>query len=227
MRRNVRLLGYLYAIVALISLLAVGPHAWATPLQARHGQTVPTPTPRGQRSPTPLPTEPPASPAPQGTPTPGGTPAASLTAEVTPALALVMEVGREQAWPGVTLPYTLTLVNRGTAAAQQIVLTTDLPEGLEPGPLPVGSPAAWEGRTLRAQRATLAPAARWVVTFSAVVRSDAPPGQALLNRATVTAAGGYQASASVTVALPPAELPPTGGTVDASTSSAQVTDCGL
>ena len=215
MRGNARLLGYLCAILALIGLLAVGPQAWATPMQARHGQTVPTPTPRGQRSPTPPPTEPPAATQPPASPEP--TPAASPTTGATPALALVMEVSREQAWPSATLYYTLTLTNRGTAAAQQILLTGNLPQGLEPGPLPAGSPATWEGRTLRAQQAVLAPGARWVVAFTATVRPDALPGQVLLNRATATAAGGYQASASVTVALPPAELPPTGG----------IADCGL
>jgi uncharacterized repeat protein (TIGR01451 family) len=260
MWRNVRFWGYVCGVLVLAGLLLAGSHAWATPVQVRRNQTVPTPTPKGQPLPTlppltepPEATEPPettepsvsSTPAPS-TPAPGGTPfdfaqdtpAGQPTATAAPALVLIAAVNREQAWPGITLHYTLTLINRGTAPAEQVTLTDILPEGLELTPLPAGSPAVWDGRTLRAEIATLPTRGRLIVVFSAVVRADAAPGQVLVNQATATAVGdpsaalrtgpstelrtgpsaalraGLQVDARVAVALPPAELPPTGDISD-------------
>jgi len=220
MKRRTRWIGYLLAIFLLIGLSGVSPHAWATPEQTRPQQTVPTPTPKGAR-PTGQPTARPTARPPEATTEPAATePAAPATPGVAtsiatstpaPELAMVKEVGQEQIWPGATVHYTVTLTNRGRGSAQEIVLTDTLPQGLEPGTVSPASGATWDGRTLRGRLASLPAGGTWVIGFTAIVRADVAPGAVLVNQAQIAAAGGRSASRSAVVALPPAELPPTGG----------------
>ncbi|PKO23487.1 MAG: hypothetical protein CVU38_03810 [Chloroflexi bacterium HGW-Chloroflexi-1] len=151
-----------------------------------------------------------AATAPAATATPGAvTPGA--TGAPAPELTLVKEVDREQIWPGAEVHYTVTLTNRGRGNAQDVVLTDSLPQGLEPGIVAPASGATWDGRTLRGRLARLPSGGTWVIGFTAIVRTDVTPGTVLVNRAQIATAGGLSASARVAVALPPAELPPTGG----------------
>jgi uncharacterized repeat protein (TIGR01451 family) len=126
------------------------------------------------------------------------------------ALKLIKRANRLLIWRGQTVTFTLTLTNSGQTSARQVSLADTLPDGLAPG-LARGAGAVWDGRTLRAQTPVLPPGGQLVVTFDAVVASDARIGGLLVNRAQATAAGGLSANAEAFVALPPAELPAVGG----------------
>jgi uncharacterized repeat protein (TIGR01451 family) len=219
MNRRARLLGYLLVLFALAALLVAFPSAWATPEQSQAAQTVPSVTPKVSapppsqstdapeviEQPTDLPTVLPGTPV----------PTQSVTAPATPAttaqLALRKDVAPAVAWPGATLHYTLTLSNRGTASAQQIVVQDALPAELVPGALAPGTDARWEGSTLRAQAPILPPGSQLIIAYTAEVRVNTPPGGVISNAADVAAAGNLRTAASSSVTLPPAELPPTGG----------------
>ena len=231
MRRNYRLAGYLLAVAVLVGLMAVSPAAWATPDQSQHNQTVPTRTPKPAppTEPPPQPTAPPqpttppqptaapvtATPAPRITPTAvAATPTASHTAAVTvagDALSLAIDASPLQAWSGVKVICTLTLINRSADTVRKVVLLDPLPAGLEPGALYAEIEASWQGRTLRAETATLAPGEQLTVIFEAIVGANVAPGAVILNQVTASAAGVAQIAASATIALPPAELPRVGG----------------
>jgi uncharacterized repeat protein (TIGR01451 family) len=223
MNRGTRLLGYLLVLGALAVLLIAIPSAWATPEQSQVVQmTVPTRTPKPPPPQPPGPTDVPPpdqqpSPVPRAT---AGTltPVASVTPPPTPALAarlvLKKEVVPVSAWPGATLHYTLTLSNQGTASAQQIEVLDTLPADLLPGPVSGGADARWDGQVLRVRAAILPPASQLTIAYTADVRANASPGGVVSNQASVTASGDLHATAGASIALPPAELPPTGGSLD-------------
>jgi uncharacterized repeat protein (TIGR01451 family) len=229
MNRGARLIGYLLVLFALAALLVAIPNAWATPEQSQSAQmTIPTRTPKPVAT-TPPPaqsTDAPEATRPADVPTVlPGTQAPTLTlatpaaAAATPATAarLVMkkEVAPAVVWPGATVHYTLTLTNQGTASARQIVIQDVLPDELVPGAIAPGPDARWEGQTLQGQAVVLPPGSQLVIAYTTEVRVNARPGGVISNRASVAAAGNLQAAAGATVTLPPAELPPTGGSLDA------------
>jgi uncharacterized repeat protein (TIGR01451 family) len=144
--------------------------------------------------------------------------AAPVTTPATPVtaaeLVLKKEVAPAAIWPGVTLHYTLTLSNRGTASAVQVVVQDTLPADLIPGTIAPGADARWEGQTLQARTSALPAGAQLVIAFTAQVRPDARPGGVIANQASAAAAGNLQTVAGAYAILPPAELPPTGGFLD-------------
>jgi len=224
MKLTLRPIVYVLVALALFAVLIAGPSAWAASLGKYAGITVPTRTPTrpftltSTPEPTPGPTSAPAPtaagpgpviPAPT-TPTAPTAPAASAA-----ALTLTKQASRQATWPGSTVGFTLTLTNTGASSARQIVLEDVLPPELDPGSAQ-GAGAAWDGRTLRASALVLPPGGRLVVIFTATVRADAAPGNAvIINRATAAAAGGLKAAAAAILALPPVELPPTGDELSA------------
>jgi len=224
MNRGARFLGYLLVFSALSALLVAIPSAWATPEQSQAAQmTVPTRTPKPAVSPPPQATDVPQAteqPTRQPTDLPTvlpGTPVPTLSA-ATPAvpanaaeLVLKKEVAPAAAWPGATLVYTLTVSNQGTASAQQVVVQDTLPADLVPGTIAPGADARWEGQTLHVQAPILPPGSKLVIAYNAAVRVNTRPGGVISNRASAAAAGNLRAAASASVTLPPAELPPTGG----------------
>lgn len=210
MKRNRRFLIYTTIGLALLGVALAVPAAWATPNQARPAQTVPTRTPVRTFVPTIAPTEAPTL-APT-TPEPGGQPGATAT-EAPAALLLTKQADRTVVWPGLEVTFTLTLTNRGATSVRQVLIEDALPSELLPGTIQ-GAAAAWEGRTLRARTPVLPPGGRFTVTFTARVREDVQPGGAILNLAAATAAGANRAVAAVVLALPPAELPPTGASTE-------------
>jgi uncharacterized repeat protein (TIGR01451 family) len=239
MNPGTRLLGYLLVLAALAALLIAIPSAWATPEQSVAVQmTIPTRTPKPS-SPTPAqptdlptsqPTDRPTSqptdrppPNQQATALPtvsAGTPVLIVSATPPPTppgaakLVLKKEVAPIVAWPGATLHYTLTLSNQGTASARQVSILDPLPEGVVPGTASGDVDAQWEGQVLKAQIPILPPASQVVIAFTANVRVNTPPGGVISNQASATASGGPAATAGASVGLPPAELPPTGGSLN-------------
>jgi uncharacterized repeat protein (TIGR01451 family) len=233
MNRGARLIGYLLVLFALAALLVAIPSAWATPEQSQSAQTIPTRTPkpatatpapakatdtpqptdapRATRSPTDIPTVLPGTQAP---PLSAATPAAASATPVTAAaLVLKKEVAPAAAWPGATLHYTLTLTNRGNASARQVAIQDTLPDELVPGAVAAEPNAHWEGQTLHAQALVLPPGSQLVIAYTAQVRVNARPGSVISNSASAAAAGNLRAAAGASVSLPPAELPPTGGSL--------------
>jgi hypothetical protein len=91
----------------------------------------------------------------------------------------------------------------------QITVTDLLAEGLAPGEVIAGD-ATWDGNTLRATIPSLPAGGKSALVYTATVSATAP-GQAIVTRATATAAGSAQAAATLTLGLPPSELPATGG----------------
>lgn len=216
MKRHLRFLIYTTIGLALLGVTLAVPAAWATPDQDRPAQTVPTRTPVRTFVPTIAPTEAPTlTPGtPDTTATPEATPLPGATATPAPAaLLLTKYTDRNVVWPGLEVTFILTLTNQGATSARQIVIEDVLPPELLPGTIQ-GTAATWDGRTVRARTPVLAPGGRFVVTFTARVREDVRPGGAIVNQAAATAVGAGRVVAGAVLALPPAELPPTGARFD-------------
>ena len=225
MNAKARVGGYLLVCLLLVGALIASPAVWATPAQTGLNQTIPTVTPKGS-SPTDAPTSRPPThtPAPPATDTPAPPPetvispasgatftvAPTATSAPLPVLTLTLEVNSAIVWAGTELSYTLTLTNQGPGPARAVDLTLRLSEGLDPGEIAPGSTAVWEGNTVRLLVASLPPGEQRVIAISAVVRSDLSPGAVLVSEASVMVGADLLATARVAVALPPAELPPTG-----------------
>jgi uncharacterized repeat protein (TIGR01451 family) len=126
-------------------------------------------------------------------------------------LVLKKQVSPAAVWPGATLYYTLTLSNPGTASAPQIVVRDTLPPDLVPRAIAAGPDARWDGQTLLAQIPSLPAGSQLVIAYTAEVRVNIRPGGVITNQASAAAATNLRAVASASVMLPPAELPPTGG----------------
>ena len=229
MSHSCRSLLYLLAAVGLLvlSIAGIGTRggeasspSWAV-IPARLNQSFPTRTPAGGQptqtrpSATPRPPETnPTAPPPPATPVPPqvATPTIVPTAPEAPArLSATMDASPQLAWPGAEVSFTVTLVNEGGAALRQLTLVDALPSGLEPGRIAAGVAASWDGSTLRADFGGLPRGEQVTVQFTALVAPDVSPGGVLVNQATASAAGVAAADSSATIFLPPAELPPTGG----------------
>jgi uncharacterized repeat protein (TIGR01451 family) len=122
---------------------------------------------------------------------------------------LTIVADRQQVWPDAMVTFTLTVTNLGRTPLQQVTVADVLAQGLEPGAV-ISGDATWDGTTLRASAPSLAAGAKLALVYTARVTATAP-GQAIITRATATAAGGASAAASLTLGLPPSELPATGG----------------
>jgi uncharacterized repeat protein (TIGR01451 family) len=223
MNRNWRTPICAAAGAALIIALLAAPGVWATPGQNTVNQTIPTRTPTAApATPEPPTPEPPTAQPPPPTPDPGAPATVAPTAPVpaptrtaVPAaspLALTLVADRQSVWPGATVTFTLTVTNTGPAALRQVTVTDLLAEGLAPGEV-ISGEATWDGNTLRATIPSLLPGAKLALVYTATVTATAP-GQAIVTRANATAAGGAQAAASLTLGLPPSELPATGGCLE-------------
>lgn len=230
MIRNWRPILYgMFGAAVMLAALAT-PAAWATPGQSSLAQSIPT------RTPTPLPivpSEPPAgTPAqptaavptrapgsPSATPMPAGTAqvpiapaqtgAAGTSCPSTSSLTLVAD--RQAVWPGATVVFTATLANTGAQTLRNVVLEDRLAAGLEPVAVLQGG-GSWQGATLRVSTPALPAGQRLTVVYSArVVATNA--GQAITARAAATSTGCQSKTASVTLGLPPSQLPATGSSL--------------
>lgn len=210
----------IYGVIGAGILLAAlaAPAAWATPGQDESFQSVPTRTPTPPVLPptepppdTPVPpTSSPATAAPQATPGKGPDSGAAVAGCPGPA-ALTLTADQRAVWPGATVVFTATLTNTTRQELKQIVLVNQLAAGLEPVAV-LSSAGSWTDRALSVTAPTLAPGARLQVVYSARVGAD--PGQAIAARASADVSGCPQRTASLTLGLPPALLPATGGSLN-------------
>jgi uncharacterized repeat protein (TIGR01451 family) len=122
-----------------------------------------------------------------------------------------MRANPSQVWADQPVEFTLILANRSTSPVRNVVLLNALPADLAPGAIISGAGAVWRDRTLRMERSELAPGEQLEIVFQAIVGAELPAGAAIVNRASATAAGGLEASASAILAMPPSELPRVGG----------------
>jgi uncharacterized repeat protein (TIGR01451 family) len=127
------------------------------------------------------------------------------------ATTLTLVSDRTAVAPGVTVVFTATLTNTSRSPLRQIVLDSQLSDGLAPGRV-VSGQGAWQGQALRVTAPTLAAGAKLVSVYSATVATQA--ASALTARASATTAGCPAKTATLSLALPPAELPRTGGSLD-------------
>jgi hypothetical protein len=72
---------------------------------------------------------------------------------------------------------------------------------------------AWQDRTLRVTLPALDPGKRLAVVYSALAVAT-QPGQAITARAIATSTGCQRKTATVTLGLPPSQLPATGGNLE-------------
>jgi uncharacterized repeat protein (TIGR01451 family) len=217
----------LYGLAGAVVIFAAfaAPSAWATPGQSAHAQTVPTRTPTSgpieptQRPPVNTAVPPTATAAPGNTPEPS---APTATAEVSGSAgtsgacatgsSLAFVADRTAIWPGATVVFTATLTNTGKLPLRQVILEDQLAAGLEPGAVIAGN-GTWQARTFTAAAPALNPGARLVAVYSATVASTLP-SQAIVARMNATTAGCPKKTATVTLGLPPSQLPATGGSLD-------------
>ena len=144
--------------------------------------------------------------APEAFPTPAGSP----TPEV-PKLALALSAEPPWAIPGRELTFRLTVRNEGDSEAKEVTARDELPGLIRPlEAISSQGEVLLEGQVVLAQLGTLSPEMAATVTITSVVASEAPLGGIIDNLVEVTSAEGFWQSVGVSVALPPAELPPTG-----------------
>lgn len=223
MKRKWQALPYLAVAGVLMILVVASPASWATATADDSQVTVPTRTPTPEPvTPTDVPPvePPPATVAPEPTAQPGATATAvagsgsgaARTATPNAAClgptALTLVSDQLAVAPGATVVFTATLTNTGRQPLQQLVLEDQLSDGLEPGKV-LSGPGAWQGRTLRVTDPVFGAGERVVVVYTASVAAQ--PGPVIQVRASATTAGCPARTATVALALPPSELPRTGG----------------
>lgn len=209
MRRTLRTALYGVAGAVLLIAALAAPGAWATPGQIGLAQTVPTRTPTP--GPVPPTVRPPNVTAVPPTAAPGASPTAPIVVPPGPGagpLVLTKSADRRAVWPGATVTYTVVVRNSGSVTLRQVSVEDVLPGGLAPVAVLSGG-ATWTGSTLRLNAASLAPGARLEVVYTVRVTATVA-GTTIVNRARATATGVAGATATWTLALPPAELPATG-----------------
>lgn len=192
-------------VVIWLSILLVGSiaPAWARPGQQPGYQTVPT-LPPTRRPATPTP------PPPAGTATPSPAP---TTAPAIPNLQMQWRAGTTATVPGGQFAYELRVTNAGTEPAEQLEARLLLPAQVTPKEvrLSAGQYEIGTDRSILARLESLPAGQSWTITAVVAVDPSAPPGTVLEAWAEVRLAGAVWRSPAAVVALPPAELPPTGG----------------
>lgn len=203
-RRRMSALAWWGVVWLCILLLGSMAPAWARPGQSPAYQTVPT-LPPTRRPATPSPQPPAATTA---TPSPAPT-----TAPAGPALEMQWRASVTAAVPGGQYAYELRVTNAGTGPAKQLEARLHLPAQvtLKEVRLSAGQYRLEGKTTITAWLESLPAGQSWTVTAVVMVDPSAPPGTVLEAWAEVSRAGAVWRSPAAAVALPPAELPPTGG----------------
>jgi len=203
--------------LVMLALLTSGPRAWATERQSRLHQTVPTSTPTATWTPdvtptptptfTPTPTRRPDEPTPTPTPSPGVT--GTVVAE---KLVLAQTSSSGMALPGSELVFTLQLTHAGPEELLDVRIEDVLPASLLLQEVAVyGGEVETAGNRVTITLDRLAPGLTVVITVRAQVVADVALGTIIDHQPVVYDADVEQRWPLWSVALPPAELPPTGG----------------
>jgi len=183
------------------------PDVTATPTPTlKPGEPTFTPTPtRRPGEPTPTPTREPDEPTP--TPTPGVT--GTVVAE---KLVLAQTSSSGMALPGSELAFTLQLTNLGPEELLDVRIEDVLPASLLLQDVAVyGGEVEMVGNRVTITLERLAPGLTVVITVRAQVAADVALGVIIDHQPVVYYADIEQRWPLLSVALPPAELPPTGG----------------
>ncbi len=194
-RRLRALACYLLVWLGILLLAGIAP-AWARPGQQPGYQTVPTLPP----------TRPPA------TPTATAVPAATATPSA-PGLEISWRAAVGACVPGGQFAYELNLRNAGGETLEKLEARLSLPSLVKTREvrLSAGRYQVGEDNTLIAWLDALPAGATWSIHVMVQVDPSAPLGAVLEAQAEVSHAGHIWSAPAVIVALPPAELPPTGG----------------
>lgn len=145
----------------------------------------------------------PEAPTPTATPAPLALPELDLSVRAEPPWAI----------PGEPLLFRVVVTNTGEVPAAEVLLSADVPAWLQVQDLQADAGStALNGQTAEAMVEVLSPGARAQWLIAAVVADDAPLGAVIDLLVAADTAEGAHRSAGVSVPLPPAELPPTGGT---------------
>lgn len=174
--------------------------AWARPDHQPAYQTVPTlPPTRPPATPTPIPT---TAPPPAVSPMPESI-----------RLEFDWRATCTTAAPGNIYAYELRVRNAGGQPAGSIEAWLTLPAQvtIQEVRVSTGRHAIEPDGRIHAAAGDLAPGEAWSLTATVRVKPSAPLGTVLEAWAEVRHAGGTWKSPTASVALPPAELPPTGG----------------
>ncbi|MGC8826006.1 MAG: hypothetical protein ACP5TV_03255 [Anaerolineae bacterium] len=204
LKRRMPVLAWWVVIWLSILLLGSIAPAWARPGQQPAYQTVPT-LPPTRRPATPTPPPPPV-----GTAAPSPAP---TTTPAIPHLQVEWRAGTAAAVPGGQFTYELRVTNAGTEQAEQLEVRLVLSAQVTPKDvrLSAGQYEIDPNHTILARLESLPAGQSWIITAVVVVDPSAPPGTVLEAWAEVRLAGAVWRPPAAAVALPPAELPPTGG----------------
>lgn len=206
----------LFAVLgmAIVFMLASASDVWATPGQDSLRQTVPTPTPPATSTPVPSPTPiPPATstPAPPPAPTPVPT---SPPQAADPVITKMSD--SNAAAPGDTVTFTLRVTNKGTVVATNVIITDPIEDYLSIKDITASRGAVKiEGNTIVVNVGTLPPGEEVMIIILTSVKDGVAAGTIIHNQAWLAFDGGTRQSEIVAVGLPPAELPPVGGSLPA------------
>jgi uncharacterized repeat protein (TIGR01451 family) len=120
------------------------------------------------------------------------------------------------ALPGDEITWIITVTNRGTAAASNVVVSDTLPEGLEllSSVSSVGLTTT-QGRTVSATVPSLAPGQAVILTIRTRVAANVAPQTEITNIAAVDVQGAARRTASATVRILSQVLPATGERTEA------------
>jgi|GEM_PF-1047675 len=161
-----------------------------TPVPPTPTPVPPTPTPPPPPPPTPTPAPPIETPTITPTPRPTFTPTATRTPTPTatpePKIVVEKQVVPGTVNPGDRVQMTIIICNRGTAAANNVVMEDTLPEFLAILSVrtTAGIPSV-RGQTVTVRIGTLEPGKCVTITIDAQVRANTPPGTAITNIAVV------------------------------------------
>jgi hypothetical protein len=106
-------------------------------------------------------------------------------------------------WPGITIVYSVTVVNLSTAALADVALLAALPETLTPDIMLTETEATWQGNTLQARCAILPSGASWGVAFRVDVSKQVHPWAIVISRVSVSVGDALQATTSPAIVVPP------------------------
>ena len=189
------------------------PEATETPTPRPTSEETETPSPTPTRKATPTPTRAPEEPTTTPEPTTKPTSPPEKTPPAAPVeLALNQTCSSAIALPGTVLTFTLQLTNLGPAELLDVRI-----EDVLPSQLLLQEVAVYSGQVETTDNRVTITLARLsggqtvVITVRVLVAADAVPGTIIDHQPVVFYAGMEQYWPLLSVALPPAELPPTGG----------------